>query len=302
MAKSSCCYGFNLVERYAKNHERDLLTKVFLLPSMIDFLKSNVPGKKVLDIGCGDGYWSCQAAKCGAKSVTGFDIQEDMVTVARKTTSTEFSGRVHIQVGDVISMPYDNGTFDIAMVMYVTCGVPVETLTKLFTELYRVLVPGGKAVIVNLSDNTFNKLYLLPKANEKVIDSKIERCLKQIPTHPTTAQINKALEDLHEIGRVCLAKDCHGCIYRITDVSQLQNGEPTWNKTPMIAFPNFFYKGQFLAEQTISAGFCIDQIENFHTEERRLVHNRAHPDSPLSEIFTKQPMAHLYHLSKPLIK
>ena len=46
-----------------------------------------VPGKRVLDIGCRAGDWCCLAAQYGAKSVEGFDIQEEMVKLAKQATA-----------------------------------------------------------------------------------------------------------------------------------------------------------------------------------------------------------------------
>ena len=68
-------------------------------------------------------------------------------------------------------------------------------------------------------------------------------------------------EDLHEVIRVCLAMDQHGRMYQIADISQLCNGEPVWNKTPIITYPNYYYKDQFVKDQATSAGFCIDKSE-----------------------------------------
>ncbi len=54
-------------------------------------LKTMLPefnGKRVLDLGCGFG-WHCQyAVQNGAQSVTGVDISENMLTVARKNTDS----------------------------------------------------------------------------------------------------------------------------------------------------------------------------------------------------------------------
>ena len=49
----------------------------FLYPALAKYLKSDIPGKRVLDIGCGSGSWCYKVALSGAKSVDGFDIQEE---------------------------------------------------------------------------------------------------------------------------------------------------------------------------------------------------------------------------------
>jgi len=50
----------------------------FLDSALNQELNSLVPGKRVLDIGCGAGNWCVTAAQCGAKSVDGFDIQPEL--------------------------------------------------------------------------------------------------------------------------------------------------------------------------------------------------------------------------------
>ena len=80
-------FGSNEVERFAKKRKAEPTTIAFLDAVMDGYLKSEIPGKKVLDIGCGIGNWCYKAAECGAKSVDGFDIQEGMVRHAKEATS-----------------------------------------------------------------------------------------------------------------------------------------------------------------------------------------------------------------------
>ena len=47
--------------------------QAYFIPAVTQYLTSEVPGKKVLDIGCGPGDWSLLAATCGAQSVDGFE-------------------------------------------------------------------------------------------------------------------------------------------------------------------------------------------------------------------------------------
>ena len=134
-------YCSDEAEAYAEKIKLDLERQIFLRPVIQEFLKTEAPGKKVLDVGCGPGHWCCEAAKCGAKSVDGFDIYEDMVGLAQQATAQY--GSVNICVGDVMDIPYDDNTFDVAISILVTCNLHTEALKKHFEELNRVLVPGG---------------------------------------------------------------------------------------------------------------------------------------------------------------
>ena len=79
-------YGANEIIAYAGGRHGSL-GAAFLDSPIAQSLKSLVYGKTVLDIGCGVGDWCSLVAQCGAKSVHGFDIQEEMVELAKQATS-----------------------------------------------------------------------------------------------------------------------------------------------------------------------------------------------------------------------
>jgi len=127
------------------------------------------------------------AAQYGANSVDGFDIQENMLETAKQATS-QFSS-VKIRIGDVSHMPYDDNTFDLAFSIYVTCSLAKEMLSKHYQELYRVLVPGGKAFVVNLSNSIYQRLYVSDGADSAAVQKNFSKVLATLPKHPTHQQI-----------------------------------------------------------------------------------------------------------------
>ena len=50
----------------------------------IAYMDGNIKGKKVFDFGCGTGIFSIGAVFLGAKSVTGFDLDEKAIEVAKR--------------------------------------------------------------------------------------------------------------------------------------------------------------------------------------------------------------------------
>ena len=151
-------YGVDEIEVFAGNGGRHgAIGEAFFDFHIAHSLKTLVQGKKVLDIGCGVGDWCHLAARYGAKSVDGFDIQEDMVAIAKRATS--HLNTVHIQVGDAANMPYGDGSFDVAISLFVTCNLSPEAFAKHFKELFRVLVPGGKAILLIPTDWCNSNLY-----------------------------------------------------------------------------------------------------------------------------------------------
>ena len=287
-------WGPNEATTFAEKSARS--KSAFLDPTVGKFLETEAPGRKILDIGCGSGDWCCEAARYGAKSVDGFDKQETMVELAKQATS-QFS-MVNIRLGDVMNMPYDDNTFDIALSIYVTCDLPIELLSKHFKELHRVLIPGGKALVVNLSNAAFQRLYLTNEANEAVIQKTIDQVLADIPSHPTQEQITKSFEDLRGVVSVPFAYNKDGSLFQIKDVKQLVSGCAIVRHSIM-TFLGTYYDDKFLVDQTIAAGLHIDQIENIFTEERRVLHNIQNPEMTYRKDTVDHPYALLYHISKP---
>ena len=104
-------------------------------------------------------------------------------------------------------------TFDVAISILVTCNLPIEALTKHFEELNRVLAPGGKALVLNLSNPAFQMLSLTVGTDEVAVKEKIAQTLKDLPNFPSQFEINKAFKALDEILRACFAKDEHGSVF-----------------------------------------------------------------------------------------
>ena len=178
------------------------------------------------------------------------------------------------------------------------CELPIEVSKKHFKELYRVLVPGGRALVLNLSNATFQVTYLTDGANKTAVQE-IDQTLTSTPNHPSQQQINEAFKDLNEVISACFTYDKNGSLFHVKDVNQLVNGQAVVHKTAITTFPDFYYHDQFLIDQTTGAGLQIDQIENIITEERRIMHNTMNPETAYSKMMVDHPFCFLYHLSKP---
>ena len=289
-------YGFHQVKLYAARGKDEPIKQAFFIPAINDYLKSRAPGKVVLDIGCGPGDWSCQAAECGAKSVDGFDIQEDMVELA-KQAAVQYSS-VNFCVGDVIKMPYDDNTFDIALSLYVIPALHHEAYIRHFEELHRVLAPGGKAVVVSLAKTAFDTMFLTCGADQTAVTQKIEDKLVNLSNLPTEKEMNDAFKELHEVLLVTFAISNDGRLYRVTNTNQLSNGQAVWIKNQSMVFPDYYYDEQFLHNQIGASGLHIDCIESYCTEERRVLYNSSNVKAVLDKTFTDDSPFKFYHLSK----
>jgi 2-polyprenyl-3-methyl-5-hydroxy-6-metoxy-1,4-benzoquinol methylase len=98
-----------------------------------------VPGQRVLDAGCGEGYGTALLASAGAAGVVGVDVDEATIEHARERYGGEF------QVADVTQLPFDAASFDL-----VVCFETIEHVAdarQVVAELRRVLADDGMLVI-----------------------------------------------------------------------------------------------------------------------------------------------------------
>jgi 2-polyprenyl-3-methyl-5-hydroxy-6-metoxy-1,4-benzoquinol methylase len=94
--------------------------------------------RRVLDAGCGTGFFSQMADARGA-AVTSLDVGEQLLAEVARKCDTE---RV---VGDLLALPFEDASFDV-----VICTEVIEhTITpqRAVAELARVLRPGGLLVL-----------------------------------------------------------------------------------------------------------------------------------------------------------
>ena len=105
------------------------------------------PGDRVLDGCCGTGDLAVAALEAGAGEVTGLDFSPRMLERARAKQHS-----VTWLDGDLTAMPFPDDRFDSATVGF---GVRnVSDLDVALRELARVLVPGGRVGILEITTPT----------------------------------------------------------------------------------------------------------------------------------------------------
>ena len=104
------------------------------------------PSEKVIDIACGTGLVTFEAAKeAGDKGfVLGTDISDKMVELATATARQKKAGNVKFERMDAEELQVDNETYDVALCALGLMYVPDPY--KALKEMYRVLKKGGHAV------------------------------------------------------------------------------------------------------------------------------------------------------------
>lgn len=108
--------------------------------------------QEILDLACGTGDYSLAIARRThpATRVTGLDLSEGMLEVMRrKVAEAGLAGRISTLVGNAEEMPFGDAQFD-----RVTIGFGIrnfEHRERALAEMLRVLKPGGRVVILELS-------------------------------------------------------------------------------------------------------------------------------------------------------
>ena len=111
-------------------------------------------GQHVLDVACGTGRGTVGLAQAVGLNgrVDALDLSEALLEQARtKIEKLELSDRVHFKQGNARELPYPDETFDLVYNGYMFDLIPLDSFMPILKEMARVLKPGGKLVLVNMS-------------------------------------------------------------------------------------------------------------------------------------------------------
>lgn len=128
-----------------------------------------ITGKKVLDLGCGEGYGTKMLRDAGFDT-TGMDISPEVVQDAQRKYNGEFFQ------GDIRAIPQPDASFDSIICFEVIEHIDLEP--KAFSEMFRILRPGGTLVISTPNIEVHHQAGRNPFHLHEFSKSEMEGCLK----------------------------------------------------------------------------------------------------------------------------
>lgn len=129
----------------------------FRLNQMLDLISNIEPHPMtILDAGCGDGRAVSELTERGYDCV-GFDYSDGMLKEAQEILRSKNISTDIVKIGDIYDIAHADETFDAVICLGVIENLPHHE--DVFSELYRVLKPGGR-LIVSVENELFS-LYTL---------------------------------------------------------------------------------------------------------------------------------------------
>ena len=142
-----------LARRYVKDEE--FLSRAYcdaalkhryeLYPFIEPFAQfSRWSGKRILEVGCGQGADLARFAMAGADTF-GVDLTPKHCEISRQFATT-MGASARITRGSAIELPYESNTFDLVYSFGVL--LLVQDLDRAVAEIHRVLKPGGTVLVM----------------------------------------------------------------------------------------------------------------------------------------------------------
>lgn len=147
-------YKFGRFEKNAEELARLKLQATIAIDLERDVWKNAglKPGMNVLDVACGPGFTACELAKAvGNGTVTGVDINEELIFTAQQAKASEKTENVSFRCGNLYDLDLPENAFDFVYARFVFQHLEKPELA--LSNIRKVLKPGGILCVLDIDDN-----------------------------------------------------------------------------------------------------------------------------------------------------
>lgn len=115
-------------------------------------------GSKILDLGCGPGFYTEKLLNEFSKSkIVALDSDKYLIEFAKKMLEEKYKKRIDFITQDIEKNNIPNDTFDyvISRLVFQHLDNPLNVAK----EIYRILKPGGKVIIIDIDNDLWGTTY-----------------------------------------------------------------------------------------------------------------------------------------------
>jgi cyclopropane fatty-acyl-phospholipid synthase-like methyltransferase len=126
--------------------EPTILSDFTARPAVLQEL-APLTGKRVLDLGCGEGYVARLVAQAGAQSVFGIDISSEMVGRAQQAAASGAPSSMTFKSGNATTFQdFPREQFDRVIAVFMVSYLSRAEMTEVFRTVRSRLAPGGRFI------------------------------------------------------------------------------------------------------------------------------------------------------------
>lgn len=142
--KTTATHWGNVAESYDKHLSNDATYHSEVIWPNLKRLLADVSDKSVLDVACGQGYFSELLSGEGA-NVTAFDMGADLIAIAKKNAEKNSKNKIHYFVADAQNFSIGD-KFDVAICILALQNI--ENAKGTIESIKKSLKPKGKVILI----------------------------------------------------------------------------------------------------------------------------------------------------------